>query len=598
MRFARAFAIVATLFFALTGIASAQYGAGNGPPGLPLASANQTWYVATTGSDSNPGTSGSPFLTIQHAVNVAAGYNWNNLYYPTINVADGTYASTQVTLPPMVGVLNNSTSVASSIVGNTTTPTNVSVNDAGTGYTFNVEPGALWNLKGFSFGGTYGGIVVHNGGIAWINNLNWGGALAQTGLYGEPGSKIYDNTEGTQSGTFSISASTMGAWVYSRGLVVMDNAALTVSNAITVTAFVGLDATTSFFAAVGMTITHGSNVTATNGLLMNNGAFYETSSTTKVDGTLLTRANVPGGNVSIDGWSTFQPDLATIYGTAGAIGLAGTDGAARADYGYTNSNNWTFYPPGGDLDVYSSNTSATAFDLKNTSAGGHEVFFGAIGSGGLFGMSAGQTGFIDVTSGDILYWFTTTGIMTLGNTLGFSAQGSFTANAADAGLSRLGAASLALGNGTAGDFTGTLKLAHLTASSLANTATTSAVCYNTSTGVLTYDGTVGTCTTSDERLKNMGAPISNALAKLLQIHGVNYTWKAPQYGSGPQIGVGAQTVERVFPELVQTGSDGYKSVDYQRLTAPIIEALRELKADNDNLRVCQSSWKCRIFGWR
>ena len=82
----------------------------------------------------------------------------------------------------------------------------------------------------------------------------------------------------------------------------------------------------------------------------------------------------------------------------------------------------------------------------------------------------------------------------------------------------------------------------------------------------------------------MGPRIDHALDKLLQINGVNYTWKDAAYGTGPQIGVGAQTVEKVFPELVQTGSDGYKSVDYQRLTAPIIEALRELKADNDNLR--------------
>jgi hypothetical protein len=135
------------------------------------------------------------------------------------------------------------------------------------------------------------------------------------------------------------------------------------------------------------------------------------------------------------------------------------------------------------------------------------------------------------------------------------------------------------------DVTGAIKASlTLTVVGMSNTATTSAVCYNTGTGLLTYDGTIGTCTVSDERLKNMGARIANALDKLLLINGVNYTWKDSAYGSGPQIGVGAQTVERVFPELVQTGSDGYKSVDYQRLTAPIIEALRELKADNDNLR--------------
>ncbi len=119
---------------------------------------------------------------------------------------------------------------------------------------------------------------------------------------------------------------------------------------------------------------------------------------------------------------------------------------------------------------------------------------------------------------------------------------------------------------------------------LANTATTSAVCYNTGTGLFTYDGTIGTCTVSDERLKNMGPRIDHALDKLLAINGVYGTWKDPAMGAGRQIFIGAQTAERVFPELVQTDSDGKKSLDYQRLTAPIIEALRELKADNDSLR--------------
>lgn len=134
----------------------------------------------------------------------------------------------------------------------------------------------------------------------------------------------------------------------------------------------------------------------------------------------------------------------------------------------------------------------------------------------------------------------------------------------------------------------------LSVTSMANTATTSAVCYNTSTGLFTYDGTIGTCTVSDERLKNVGPRIDHAIDRLLKIDGVNYTWKDKAYGTGPQLGVVAQTVEKVFPELVQTGSDGYKSVDYQRLTAPIIEALRELKADNDNLHRRIDGLKKRI----
>lgn len=136
------------------------------------------------------------------------------------------------------------------------------------------------------------------------------------------------------------------------------------------------------------------------------------------------------------------------------------------------------------------------------------------------------------------------------------------------------------GIGVAGaTFTDTLNII-----TVANAATTAALCWNSGTGLVTENGAVGTCTVSDERLKNMGPRITGALDKLLKINGVHFTWKDPQYGIGPQIGVGAQTVEKVFPELVSTDSEGKKSADYQRLTAPIIEALRELKADNDNLR--------------
>jgi hypothetical protein len=129
---------------------------------------------------------------------------------------------------------------------------------------------------------------------------------------------------------------------------------------------------------------------------------------------------------------------------------------------------------------------------------------------------------------------------------------------------------------------------------LASSAGTNPLCYTVSGGLVTYSTS---CTASDETLKNIDQRITGALDKLLRIDGFYFTWKDPdKYGAGKQIGVGAQTVERVFPELVSTGSDGIKSVAYDKLAAPIIEAMRELKVDNDNLRACQNNWKCRLFG--
>ena len=59
--------------------------------GLPLAGGNLTFFVAKTGSDSNPGTVGSPFLTVQHAANVAGGFNYQGQFSVTINVGAGTF---------------------------------------------------------------------------------------------------------------------------------------------------------------------------------------------------------------------------------------------------------------------------------------------------------------------------------------------------------------------------------------------------------------------------------------------------------------------------------------------------------------------------
>jgi hypothetical protein len=51
------------------------------------------------------------------------------------------------------------------------------------------------------------------------------------------------------------------------------------------------------------------------------------------------------------------------------------------------------------------------------------------------------------------------------------------------------------------------------------------------------------------------------------------------------LGVIAQEVEEIFPELVTTwGDDNYRAVDYGRLTGVLIEAIKDLKAENDEVK--------------
>lgn len=98
----------------------------------------------------------------------------------------------------------------------------------------------------------------------------------------------------------------------------------------------------------------------------------------------------------------------------------------------------------------------------------------------------------------------------------------------------------------------------------------------------TFTGTVNAGnfnSTSDMRLKMNISPIDNALDKVMKLAGVEFDWKNNNQHS---VGVIAQQVEQVLPELVETSSNGYKSVSYGNLTALLIEAIKELKTIVDN----------------
>ena len=85
---------------------------------------------------------------------------------------------------------------------------------------------------------------------------------------------------------------------------------------------------------------------------------------------------------------------------------------------------------------------------------------------------------------------------------------------------------------------------------------------------------------SDVRLKKDIAPLLNALDKVLALRGVRYQWK--QEGAqrianseASQIGFIGQEMETVCPELVATDAEGYKSLNYSRITPILVEAIKE-----------------------
>jgi len=98
----------------------------------------------------------------------------------------------------------------------------------------------------------------------------------------------------------------------------------------------------------------------------------------------------------------------------------------------------------------------------------------------------------------------------------------------------------------------------------------------------------GTCV-SDARLKKNIQPYSAVLDKLVQLQPVSYNWRTdefPQFHFGMfrTSGLIAQEVEKVFPEMVSVDKDGFKNVNYSELPYLMLQAIRDLKAENDNLR--------------
>jgi len=93
---------------------------------------------------------------------------------------------------------------------------------------------------------------------------------------------------------------------------------------------------------------------------------------------------------------------------------------------------------------------------------------------------------------------------------------------------------------------------------------------------------------SDERLKENINPIPNALQKLSQISGNTFDWKSG-FGeihshSGTDVGVIAQEVEKVLPQVVTTRENGYKAVQYEKIIALLIEAVKELQEEVNQLK--------------
>jgi len=106
---------------------------------------------------------------------------------------------------------------------------------------------------------------------------------------------------------------------------------------------------------------------------------------------------------------------------------------------------------------------------------------------------------------------------------------------------------------------------------------------------------------SDASLKQNIQSIPNALDRIASLQGVSFEWCREEFpemnfSEGRRLGLTAQNLEKVFPELVDKLGDTkeYKSISYNGLIAPVIEAIKELKVGDEELKAEVEKLKARL----
>ena len=104
-------------------------------------------------------------------------------------------------------------------------------------------------------------------------------------------------------------------------------------------------------------------------------------------------------------------------------------------------------------------------------------------------------------------------------------------------------------------------------------------------------GSSGWSSASDRRLKTDIRPLEGALAKVLKLNGVSFRWKdETNHRPGNKVGFIAQEVLEVLPEVVsgggkdEQGNELHYSIEYGSVVPVLVEAIKELKTENDMLR--------------
>ena len=299
-----------------------------------------------------------------------------------------------------------------------------------------------------------------------------------------------------------------------------------------------------------------------------------TDSTNVSTGTLVVAGGVGiGKNLNVGGLVGFINTTQSTSTATGALVVSGGVGIAKNVYIGGNTD------VAGTLYVHST-TSTTS------SSTGAAVISGGVGIGG--GLHVGSNVIFDsnlTVSGTSLL----SGNTTCGQNL--TVGGSATVNALNINTSGMGQGDLGSNGGSDGIFgiynttNGGQTSFNVKDSSGANNNILQLFNGNaTINGKLYVTDDIYAFYSSDQRLKDNITPIPNALDKVLSISGNTFDWNEESGKQGTEVGVIAQEILEVLPEVVTTRENGYLAVRYEKLVPLLIEAIKELKSEIDELK--------------
>ena len=320
------------------------------------------------------------------------------------------------------------------------------------------------------------------------------------------------------------------------------------------------------------------NLTAGTGVSITNGA------------SSITIANT--GVTSVSGTSP----VVSSGGATPAISLASGYGDTQNPYASKTANNFLAAPNGSagaptfraivaaDVPTLNQNTTGSAGSVANALTAGTGISYSA-------GTTYNGSAAITINNAGVTSAVAGTGISVSGST------GAVT-------FTNSGVTSVTAGSGiSVSASTGGVTITNTsTGATITDDTTTNATRYilfddvtsgtltavNTSSTKLTYNPSTGTASatvfsaTSDERLKDEITIITDALAKIKQLRGVNYKWKDSGLAG---TGLIAQDVQKVAAEAVVVAPNGDLSVAYGNLLGLLVEGMKDLAAQVEELKL-------------